>query len=70
VIAPFSTSEVVADAFELALTTRVLDIRASPYDLRGLGFKPIPIETRVGREESVARSQRARMLAEYQRLAS
>ena len=76
-IAPYSASEVVADAFELAVAARELDMRASPYDLRELGFAPIRIETREGREEYVAgqrelyergRGVRVKVLGEYRRL--
>jgi hypothetical protein len=56
-VAPFLASEVVADAFELAIQARELDMRASPYDLQQFGFNPIPIETREGREEYVARQR-------------
>jgi hypothetical protein len=41
----------LADAFELALAAREIDMRASPYDLRDLGFDPIKIETTEGRAE-------------------
>jgi hypothetical protein len=52
-IGPFCPSAVLADAFELAMATRELDMRASPYDLSGYGFAPVKIETREGREEYV-----------------
>jgi hypothetical protein len=52
-IAPFCPSGVVADAFELAVAAREVDMRASPYDLSGLGFSPIRIETSEGRSEYV-----------------
>ncbi|HVK11637.1 MAG TPA: 3-methyladenine DNA glycosylase [Gemmataceae bacterium] len=77
VIAPYSSAEVVADAFELAVATRELDMRASPYDLAGMGFPPVRIETREGREEYVeaqrllygrAQPVRRAVLAEYRRL--
>lgn len=48
---PWSGSDLVADAFELALSARAMDMRASPYDLRQLGFEPIPIETESGRQQ-------------------
>jgi hypothetical protein len=48
---PWIGSELVADAFLLALGGRELDMRASPYDLADLGFEPIAIETEAGREE-------------------
>ena len=42
---------VIVDAFLLALEIRQLDMRASPYDLRSLGYEPIKIETSSGRKE-------------------
>ena len=53
-IAPFCSSDLIADAFELAISARELDMRASPYDLSGYGYTPVRIETREGREEYVA----------------
>jgi hypothetical protein len=50
-LAPYSPSELIADAFELARDIREIDMRASPYELRGLGFAPITIETADGRAE-------------------
>lgn len=50
-LAPFVPSELVADCFELARDIREIDMRASPYDLRALGFAPIAIETPAGRAE-------------------
>ena len=50
-LAPFTPSELIADCFELARDIREIDMRASPYDLRGLGFPPIAIETNEGRTE-------------------
>lgn len=50
-LAPFSSAELVADCFELARDIREVDMRASPYDLRALGFEAIPIETPSGRAE-------------------
>ncbi|MEO7598275.1 MAG: 3-methyladenine DNA glycosylase [Opitutus sp.] len=48
-LAPFAPSELLADCFELARDIREIDMRASPYDLRTLGFEPIPIENPGGR---------------------
>jgi hypothetical protein len=48
-LAPATPSELVADCFDLARDIRVLDMRASPYDLRGLGYEPVAIETRAGK---------------------
>jgi len=50
-LAPFTPSELIADCFELARDIREMDMRASPYDLRVLGFEPIKIETPEGRME-------------------
>lgn len=57
-LAPFTPSELLADCFELARDIREVDMRASPYDLRALGFEPIAIETPAGRAE-YERAQRA-----------
>lgn len=48
---PFSSSELVADTFELAREVRELDMRASPYDLSSLGYVAVPLETVEGRTE-------------------
>ncbi len=50
-LSPFVPSEFIADCFELALAIREIDMRASPYDLRAIGFEPIPVETGAGRAE-------------------
>lgn len=50
-LAPFTPSELIADCFELARDIREIDMRASPYDLRALGFEPIAIETPAGRAD-------------------
>ena len=65
---PWIGSDIVADAFLLALEGRDLDMRASPYDLHDLGYEPIPIETPEGRaryeEEQRALADKARPLRE------
>ena len=50
---PLLDSDVVMDALELAYEARVLDMRASPYDLRAQNYQPICIETPSGRAEYV-----------------
>lgn len=50
-LAPFAPSELIADCFALARDIREVDMRASPYDLRALGFAPITIETAAGRAD-------------------
>jgi hypothetical protein len=76
-IAPWIESELLADAFELARFAREIDMRASPYDLREIGFEPIRVETADGRAEYVrfqrkiyecARPIRQRVLMAYRRL--
>jgi hypothetical protein len=76
-LAPWVPAELIAHAFELAWRARVLDMRASPYDLTALGLEPIPIETPDGKEEYVrgqrelaeaAAPIREHLIAEYRRL--
>lgn len=74
---PFVDSVLLADAFELAVEAREIDMRASPYDLTALRFPPIAIETDAGRSEYVAHQQqlfakaqplRQRLLNVYQQM--
>jgi hypothetical protein len=76
-LTPMICSDLVADCFELAREIRVLDMRASPYDLTGLGYSPVRIETAEGKQEYVAaqrsfaargRPLRARLAEECERL--
>jgi hypothetical protein len=76
-LTPLICSELVADCFELARDIRVLDMRASPYDLRDLGYSPVAVETSAGKAEYVAEQRsfaergaplRARLVAECERL--
>ena len=53
-LSPLIESELVADCFELARRIRVLDMRASPYDVTGLGLTPVAVETSAGRAEYAA----------------
>ena len=50
---PVVGADLVADCFELAREVRNVDMRVAPYDLTGLGLKPIRIETPEGRAEFV-----------------
>jgi hypothetical protein len=52
-LSPAVSSDVAVDAFELARDIRELDMRASPYDLRELGYEPVPIETPEGKAQYV-----------------
>lgn len=55
------SSELIAEAFELAWDIRILDMRAAPYDFTGLileptgeEWTPVPIETPEGKAHYVA----------------
>jgi hypothetical protein len=76
-LAPLTSSELVADCFELAYEVRQVDMRAAPYDLADLGLAPIRIESPAGRREYVdaqrsfagrAEPLRGRLIAECERL--
>lgn len=56
-LSPLTSSELVADCFELARDIRTVDMQASPYDLTDLGIEPICIETPEGRAEYVDRQR-------------
>ncbi|WP_301339853.1 3-methyladenine DNA glycosylase [Microbacterium sp. HD4P20] len=66
-LGPLVPGELLLDAFALARDVRVLDMRASPYDLSEWGYDPVPIETAEGKARYVreqrgfaARGQRIR----------
>ena len=76
-LTPMVSSDLVADCFELAHDIRVLDMRASPYDLSDLGYPPVRVETAEGKQEYVAAQRhfadravplRRRLIAEVDRL--
>ena len=46
---PWISSELTQDCFFLAIEARELDMRASPYDLKSIGYDPILIETPEGK---------------------
>ena len=48
---PWVCSDLIADALEVTVSARELDMRASPYELSAWGFEPIRIETPDGRRE-------------------
>jgi len=62
-LAPWLPAERVANAFLLAAQAREIDMRASPYDLRHLGFEPIPIEDPEGRADYQRHQSRLAKLA-------
>ncbi|MBP2407937.1 3-methyladenine DNA glycosylase [Brachybacterium fresconis] len=56
-LTPLVPSALVLDCFEHARETRVLDMEASPYDVRDLGYGMVPIETASGKAEYVRRQR-------------
>lgn len=52
-LTPLLPSEIVLDCFELSWRIRMMDMRASPYDLSAWGYSPITIETAAGKAEYV-----------------
>ncbi|MBD2758402.1 3-methyladenine DNA glycosylase [Yimella sp. cx-573] len=56
-LSPVMPSELLLRCFELARDIRVLDMRASPYDVTSLGHAPVAVETSEGKAEYV-RQQR------------
>lgn len=48
---PWISSDIIRDAFLLAIDARTIDMKASPYDLSDQGLEPIKIETESGRKE-------------------
>lgn len=50
---PAIGADLTADCFALAREVRAVDMQASPYDFRALGYAPIEIETPEGRAEYV-----------------
>jgi len=74
---PWISSNLIRKAFKLAIKTRYIDMKASPYDLSERGLEPIKIETDAGRKEYIRRQQaifehsqpiRRRLIEEYQLL--
>ena len=56
-VVPFVPATLLRATFLLAAQARIIDMRASPYDLRDFGLEPILIETKAGREEYIAAQQ-------------
>jgi hypothetical protein len=74
---PWLPSDLMVEAFLLAVEIREVDMRASPYDLTQFGYAPIPIETPAGRQEyqlhqqnfsGKAQALRGRLLTAYRQL--
>lgn len=56
-LGPAVPGELFLETFRLARDARVLDMEASPYDCRGLGFGVVAIETAEGKAEYVERQR-------------
>jgi hypothetical protein len=56
-LGPAVPGELALDCFELARDVRLLDMRASPYDLSAYGHTPVAIETPEGKAEYVHRQR-------------
>ena len=54
---PWIPSDLILEAFELAIEARTIDMQASPYDLVKDGLPPIKIETEEGRVEYLKSQQ-------------
>jgi hypothetical protein len=67
-IAPWCSSDLIAQTFLLAVAAREIDMRASPYDLSEYGFEPIRVEEAAGRVEYIEAQrdlrERARVVRE------
>lgn len=61
---PWVGSDLVGEAFAVAVQGRALDMQASPYDLQALGFEPVCITTESGRERFRQEQQRLARTAE------
>jgi hypothetical protein len=46
---PWIGSDLLRESFELVIELGVLDMQASPYDLRDFGLEPVQVETSEGR---------------------
>jgi hypothetical protein len=74
---PWISSNTIRRTFKLAVETRYVDMKASPYDLRERGLEPIKIETDDGRKEYMEKQKaifeksqpiRRQLINEYQHL--
>ncbi|QCB28409.1 3-methyladenine DNA glycosylase [Corynebacterium endometrii] len=57
-LGPLVPGDLFLATFRLALEARTLDMEASPYDCRGLGYGVVAIETPAGKAEYVDRQRR------------
>jgi len=52
-LSPAVSGELLLDCFELARDVRIVDMRASPYDVSSMGYTAVAIETPEGKAEYV-----------------
>mgnify|MGYP001584524040 FL=1 len=55
---PWIDSDLIMDAFELAMEIRVLDMASSPYDVSAYGIDPVPIEADHGRQQYISQQKK------------
>lgn len=74
---PWISSDLIAEAFLLAVDARTIDMKASPYDLSSRGLEPIKIETEAGRKKYLehqseiwekGKQVRQKLIEEYEKL--
>jgi len=74
---PWIGSDLLWQCFEFAVSARQLDMQASPYDCRSLGFEPVKVETPEGKLEyerrqralsETARPLRQELIAQLERI--
>ncbi|GAB3585759.1 3-methyladenine DNA glycosylase [Calidifontibacter terrae] len=51
------SSDLIMDCFDLAREIRIVDMRASPYDVSSFGHPAIPVETTEGKADYVRRQR-------------
>lgn len=74
---PWISSDLIAEAFLLAVDARTIDMKASPYDLSSRGLEQIKIETEAGRKKYLehqseiwekGKQVRQKLIEEYEKL--
>ena len=74
---PWVDSDLIMDAFELAMEIRILDMAASPYDVTEFGIEPVAVESDDGRQHYIieqkqfaerASALRERLIVAYQNM--
>ena len=63
-IFPFIGGDLLMDCFELAIQCRLLDMKASPYDVSHYNSEAIRVETPEGREQYIREQHRLKKVAD------